>query len=35
MSDSRNSYIYTNEGTTQSALGYTQMFLRPKLTRAT
>ncbi|WP_314682402.1 fibrinogen-like YCDxxxxGGGW domain-containing protein, partial [Rothia mucilaginosa] len=34
MSDSRNSYIYTNEGTTQSALGYTQMFLRPKLTQS-
>ena len=34
MSDSRNSYIYTKEGTTQSALGYTQMFLRPKLTQS-
>ena len=33
MSDARNSYIYTAEGTSQSAFGYTQMFLRPKLTQ--
>lgn len=33
MSDARNSYIYTTEGTSQSAFGYTQMFLRPKLTQ--
>ena len=29
MSDSRNSYIYTKEGTTPERFGYTQMFLCP------
>ncbi len=34
MNDSKNSYIYSTDGAGERAFGYTQMFLRPKLTQA-
>ena len=33
LTDARNSYIYGKEGNGETSFGYTQMFLRPKLTQ--
>ena len=33
MTDAQNSYIYGKEGNSETSFGYTQMFLRPKLTQ--
>ena len=33
MTDARNSYIYGKDGRGETSFGYTQMFLRPKLTQ--
>ncbi len=33
MTDAQNSYIYGKEGKSETSFGYTQMFLRPKLTQ--
>ena len=33
MTDAQNSYIYGKEGNGETSFGYTQMFLRPKLTQ--
>ena len=33
MTDAQNSYIYSKDGKGETSFGYTQMFLRPKLTQ--
>ena len=33
MTDAQNSYIYGKDGKSETSFGYTQMFLRPKLTQ--
>ena len=33
MTDAQNSYIYGKDGKGETSFGYTQMFLRPKLTQ--
>ena len=33
MTDAQNSYIYGKDGRGETSFGYTQMFLRPKLTQ--